>query len=260
MIHIKTCISCKQDKNLSMFYISKQTTDGYRGNCKKCLYLKNIARKESNPVKRSQQIKKSYQKKTKKLKFLRESYSQKELDILFKKPTVKICKSCNKKKSINEFNKDNRVINGYRNSCKECGKIKGKEYYKNNSEKEKKRKKEYEKNNKSIRNNRNKIKYKTNLKYMLIQKMRDLLRRCMKNKIDKTQSILGYTYEQLKQRIESQFKTGMNWENYGKWHIDHKKPVSLFKVGTNPRIINALCNLQPMWAIDNIKKSNKYIG
>lgn len=47
-------------------------------------------------------------------------------------------------------------------------------------------------------------------------------------------------------------------DNYGEWHIDHKKPLSKFDKTEKSNIVNALSNLQPLWAIDNLKKSNKY--
>lgn len=52
----------------------------------------------------------------------------------------------------------------------------------------------------------------------------------------------------------------MNWSNRGEWHLDHKKPVSRFiKQGiTDPSIINALSNLQPLWAHENLSKGNKF--
>lgn len=82
-----------------------------------------------------------------------------------------------------------------------------------------------------------------------------------KKKKLKTSKILGYTAFDLKQRIEFQFKDGMSWGNYGEWHIDHRKPISRFiKQGiTDPKIINALSNLQPLWAKDNLEKSDKWI-
>ena len=54
------------------------------------------------------------------------------------------------------------------------------------------------------------------------------------------------------------FKEGMCWENHGSWHIDHKKPISKFKEGTSPKIVNSLCNLQPLWAEENLSKGNKF--
>ena len=50
----------------------------------------------------------------------------------------------------------------------------------------------------------------------------------------------------------------MSWDNYGEWHIDHKKPISKFKDGISISTINALSNLQPLWAKDNLSKGNKF--
>lgn len=69
-------------------------------------------------------------------------------------------------------------------------------------------------------------------------------------------SQLGYNAEKLRARIESQFRPGMSWSNYGEWHIDHRKPISAFLAQgvTDPAVINALCNLRPLWALENMSK------
>jgi outer membrane receptor for monomeric catechols len=87
-----------------------------------------------------------------------------------------------------------------------------------------------------------------------------MVRRCLNGSKKETNTfkLLGYDTIKLKQRIEIQFKNGMSWDNYGKWHIDHKKPISKFKEGTNINIINALSNLQPLWAKENLSKGNKF--
>lgn len=48
----------------------------------------------------------------------------------------------------------------------------------------------------------------------------------------------------------------MSWDNRGEWHIDHIVPVAVMvRDGiTDPAIINALTNLQPLWAKDNLAK------
>jgi len=54
----------------------------------------------------------------------------------------------------------------------------------------------------------------------------------------------------------------MNWQNYGKWHIDHVKPLSIFDI-TNEKELYVACNfknLQPMWALENITNGNRKIG
>lgn len=72
--------------------------------------------------------------------------------------------------------------------------------------------------------------------------------------------VLGYSPNDLAERLASLFAEGMSWDNYGDWQIDHVKPVSVFfKEGvTDPAIINALDNLQPMWEKENKSKGAKY--
>jgi hypothetical protein len=83
-----------------------------------------------------------------------------------------------------------------------------------------------------------------------------------KNQNTKYLDILGYSKEELKNHLEKKFTKDMTWEAFrnGEIHIDHIKPQSLF----NLKDINdikecwSLNNLQPLWAKDNIAKSNKY--
>jgi len=70
---------------------------------------------------------------------------------------------------------------------------------------------------------------------------------------------LGYLSGDLKRHIESLFLDGMNWGNHGDWRVDHIKPVSKFieRGIYDPAKINALTNLQPLWAKDNLSKAAK---
>ena len=81
-----------------------------------------------------------------------------------------------------------------------------------------------------------------------------------KKRVAKSELELGYSQCEFKAHIESLFAEGMGWDNRSDWHIDHIKPVSLFiKEGVaDPVIINALSNLQPLWAKDNLSKGAKY--
>lgn len=66
--------------------------------------------------------------------------------------------------------------------------------------------------------------------------------------------ILGYTPEQLRQRLEYQFKDGMTWDNMGTlWVVHHKKEVHKFNFGDENtldyhqiRLAHSLANLQPV--------------
>jgi hypothetical protein len=75
-----------------------------------------------------------------------------------------------------------------------------------------------------------------------------------------TNEVLGYSELELKEHIERLFVEGMSWKNWGKWHLDHIKPVSSFDKLEKMSIINSLDNLQPLWDVDNLKKSNKIIN
>jgi hypothetical protein len=76
-------------------------------------------------------------------------------------------------------------------------------------------------------------------------------------KRSKTQVYLGASFIEVKQHLEKQFTEGMTWENRGKWHIDHIKP--LIKAKTVDELITRAhyTNLQPLWAIDNLRKGCK---
>lgn len=83
------------------------------------------------------------------------------------------------------------------------------------------------------------------------------------NKVKGTTEYLGCTFGELRSYIESKFKEGMSWDNYGsEWHIDHIVPIK-FENPTNTAIIEArlhYTNLQPLWALENYSKGNRYIS
>jgi hypothetical protein len=73
---------------------------------------------------------------------------------------------------------------------------------------------------------------------------------------------LGCTIDEFKLYIESKFEPGMTWNNYGHrtWHIDHIQPLASFDL-TLPEELKKAChytNLQPLWAKDNLSKSDKW--
>jgi hypothetical protein len=74
--------------------------------------------------------------------------------------------------------------------------------------------------------------------------------------------LVGCNIDILIKYIESLFLEDMSWDNYGKWHIDHIRPCSSFDLSDNEQ--QKICfnykNLQPLWAEDNLKKSDKWIN
>lgn len=77
-----------------------------------------------------------------------------------------------------------------------------------------------------------------------------------------TTKLLGCTFEELYNHLESLFKDGMTWENYGRdgWHVDHIRPCSSFNLADPEQ--QKLCfhytNLQPLWWHENLSKGDKW--
>jgi len=79
----------------------------------------------------------------------------------------------------------------------------------------------------------------------------------------KWERLVGYNKKQLKEHLEILFEEGMNWDNYGKWHIDHIIPLKFFKYDSTDDVEFKYCwslyNLQPLWKKDNHCKNDKVI-
>lgn len=79
----------------------------------------------------------------------------------------------------------------------------------------------------------------------------------------KWETLVGYTLNELIIHLEFLFDENMSWSNYGSyWWIDHIKPKSLFNYDKpeDPEFKQcwALNNLQPLEAITNLRKGNKF--
>lgn len=79
----------------------------------------------------------------------------------------------------------------------------------------------------------------------------------------KFEQFAGYSISRLRAHIEAQFTKGMNWEKFraGEIHIDHIIPLSSFDLSNPDELRAAWCitNLRPLWAHENLKKSNKRV-
>lgn len=81
-------------------------------------------------------------------------------------------------------------------------------------------------------------------------------------KTGRSQELIGCDWKTVKNHLESMFKKGMNWDNYGLygWHIDHRRPCSSFDLTkeNEQRECFHYTNLQPLWAYENLLKSDKW--
>ncbi len=182
-------------------------------------------------------------------------YKSKKRDILTFRPT---CRPCERK----EVAKYSKTPAG-RAMKKKAGKK-----YKASSKGRAADKRYYDKNRK-ILNQKNikrraikrKIDPHTKIRDNLSLRMRLALKEQNLTKRNTTAALVGCSIPFLKKYLENKFKKGMNWKNQGRygWHIDHIKPCASFDLSDPRQQLKCFNykNLQPLWAEENIKKSNK---
>ena len=103
---------------------------------------------------------------------------------------------------------------------------------------------------------------KTDMAMVVTRRLRDRLREITAGRMrsKRAAELVGCSPSELKAHIESLFMAGMSWDNRSEWHIDHKRPCSSFDL-TDPKQVAACfhySNLQPLWALDNLRKAAKY--
>lgn len=178
---------------------------------------------------------------------------------------TKICSKCNTLKDILSFSLETRHDGRkyYRNTCKQC------RYASENKEKRKLRNKRFSDKRRKTeeyklwRKNYEYHRYHSDTNFRLAYILRRRLKVALKNnaKKGKTLDYLGCSIEELKNYLEKKFTKDMTWENQGKvWHIDHIKPLAIFNLSNENELKEAchFTNLQPLLAIDNIKKGSNY--
>jgi hypothetical protein len=185
------------------------------------------------------------------------------------------CKECRKKESKERYVNNIEYFEKYRKEHRDKINEKLSEWRKNNP---KYRREYYEKNYKKEigyyklnheKNKKNQLeyikkKYKNNILFSLKLKLNSRLHKVLKrNNFEKKYrftEILGCNLEEFKVYFESKFTEGMSWDLMGKEiHIDHIIPCASAK--TEEEMINLFhyTNLQPLWAKDNISKSDKIL-
>lgn len=240
----KTCTKCKIKKTHEDFYRDVAHSGRLQSLCKKCSHENKKKWTKRNPEKVREYSKNYYHK-----------------DTEAAKKKVKDWQKANPHK-IREYNKkwkdNNRdLVSQY--------KI---DWVKKNPEKVKNSKKKWRHNNPEYGKNWDKMRRNSDSSYKLIKNIRTRLHLALKNNSKKssTLSYLCCTIEQFKQHLESQFKEGMSWDNYGNksenWSIDHIIPCAVFDHSDEEQIKKCwhYTNMQPMWHIENMRKGKKHDG
>jgi len=165
--------------------------------------------------------------------------------------------------NIEEFREKSKV---YYNENKERIKKQFSKHYFKNKEYYAEKHKEWREDNKEKFNDYSREyernRYATDIQYKLKKNCRCRMYHALNGVAEKsanTLDLIGCPIEQLKEHLESQFTEGMTWDNYGEWHIDHKTPCCSFDL-TDPKQQRECFNyknLQPLWAVDNLRKGAK---
>ena len=140
-----------------------------------------------------------------------------------------------------------------------------KEYYQKNKQSFTDRRRMWYKENKGLTADRKKEKYKKDPLFKISSILRARLGQAMRGNLKSatTEKLLGCSYEYARQHLENQFTDGMSWNNHGMhgWHIDHIMPCASFDLSDPKQQKECFhyTNLQPLWAEDNLKKSDKII-
>lgn len=219
----KKCSKCCELKKYSEFHKQKTRKDGYRSQCKSCVKSVSLKYYEDNNNKILENKKEYYFKNSEQIILKRKEYVNDNIEET-------------KLSSYKSYHKN-----------KEKYRVKQKQYRDNNKEK--------------IRKTQNEIakrKYLTEPTYKIKNRIKNIIYYALKKnnfrKKNRTHEILGCTYEQFKQHLESQFLPWMNWENYGKyngtegygWDIDHITPLATAKTEADVIRLNHYTNLRPL--------------
>lgn len=99
------------------------------------------------------------------------------------------------------------------------------------------------------------------VKRNLRDRLREVLNGTLKHKA--TMKLVGCTFDELKSHLESKFRDGMAWSNYGKlWVIDHILPCASFDFSKplHQKICFHYTNLQPLLWSENHSKADKILN
>lgn len=247
MYTMKKCNFCGIEKDDSEF--TKRYEGGLLSWCKKCRSLwYKLSKEEKEKIKAERKQEREKIQKEKKKKIEKEKNERKEKKKKEKlERKFKICPKCKIKKPISEFWKSQR------GKCKKCCGWKGRTNQKLADEE------------KRIRHNKQMLDYyyRNRVARNFGNRMRDALNRTGVRKTKKWEELVGYTVEDLKKYLESQFQPGMTWDNYGKngWNIDHIQPIHTFNIKKENDEEFQECwsleNLRPLWQEENMKRKKE---
>lgn len=152
----------------------------------------------------------------------------------------------------------------WRMNNRESEREKKKLYRALNKERVRRWSKRYDEKNKHKRAERDRIARRTNPMRRLKDALRCSVRAYIgskKTRKSATFEIIGCTPEELRKHLESKFRDGMTWENYGSyWEVDHIVPLASAKNVAELFNLSHWTNLQPLTCSENRAKADRVDG
>ena len=189
---------------------------------------------------------------------------------------TKQCTECRQVLPITAFAKSNKGCKlGVEGKCKSCRKS----YFDSRKELKSRYDKEYRKINRDhlrrmcrawVERNPDKVNTysRKTPQSIMANNLRGRIRHWVLGEKVKTETLpvdlTGATLTQLRKHLESTFKQGMSWDNYGKgigkWCIDHIDPMNNYDL-TDPAQARKVChytNMQALWFDENGNKGHTH--
>jgi len=188
----------------------------------------------------------------------------------------KICKDCSKLNSKNYYINNKAYYEQRYLSNKDSILSRNREWNKHNKDKILKHKQRFHQNNptyhqdytkinKEILNEKRRIRESYRSKTDTLFKLKKNYRNRIydyysgTNRSKRSKEIIGLSWDEFKNYLESKFQPGMNWDNYGAWHIDHIVPLCSASNEIELEKLFYYTNCRPLWAKENIQKGGKII-
>ena len=252
---MRVCTKCHTAKPAEDYYKEKRTLDGLKAWCKKCHNKCVAASNKKRYVPRPRVKLSPEQLKINKKKYI-QNLSPEKLAELRKKQ--KEYREANKEKNI-EYKRLYQIKNKER-----LNKISS-EYHRNKKAERREYLDKYLPRRRKLRAERS----ETDPLYRICVNLRNRVSTAFRlrqgwGKKGYSREILGCDYETAAKFIEDRFHPDMDWGNYGAtvdcWCVDHKIPLASAKTEDELRALCHYTNLQPMWVLENLKKSNRFPG
>ena len=223
----KECTKCKEVKDLVEFYRRTEYENTWTSHCKVCTQTRHRSHKV-DPVQEG----------------------------------TKTCTQCSIEKPVADFGPMITAFDGRKPHCKTCHALLNLEYVERNRDEVNARWRAANPRH-AERNRERRIEDPAyRIRCNLSGRVSSALKEAGTKKSIRTMELTGCSVHELRTHLESKFTDGMTWENYGEWHIDHIRPCASFdllKVGDQRQCFH-WTNLQPLWALENLRKSSRWNG